>query len=118
MGWSKAGGSATDTVFLSTEESVAKSDLLCSHFDDAGASTSIANLGYGECKTSTSAGVINFKHSSATSVQNWKDWLTSQSNAGTPVVVVYQRKTPITERKPDMNGQVWEVSSTLLLVSA
>lgn len=96
--WSKTGGSITDTVYLSAEESVAKSDLLCSHFKDAGASTSLSNLDYGECKTLTSAGYIYFKHSSATSLQNWKDWLTSQRNAGTPVVVVYQRKTPITEQ--------------------
>ena len=73
-----------------------KMPYICTHF------RTVRNYGTQDYYAGTTAGitaedVIIFNIANISTAQGFKDWLKAQYNAGTPVICVYERKTPTTE---------------------
>lgn len=71
--------------------------ILCTHFSCIAPSAGAASIPDGGCKTHTSSHYWYFRKSGITSVSAWLDWLQAQYEAGTPVIVVYEKTTAATE---------------------
>ena len=71
--------------------------LLCTHFDCVAPATGAAAIPDGGCKAHVSSHYWYFRNSSITSLSAWLDWLQAQYEAGTPVIVVYEKTTAATE---------------------
>jgi len=65
--------------------------LLCTHFNCISPSAEASTIPDGGCKTHTSSHYWYFRKQGITSVSDWVDWLQSQYDAGTPVIVVYEK---------------------------
>lgn len=69
--------------------------VMCTHFVSKYNSEPISSLKVGDAYNITQNGFAF--HISQTSVEEWKQWLISQYQLGTPMIVVYPLRTPTTE---------------------
>ena len=80
--------------------------MLCTHYDYIG-SASYVTLTTGKFLSNSANTSVYFDGGSITTVTNWKNWLTEQYRAGTPVIVIYPLTTPTTE---SVAGQALQVA--------
>ena len=96
-GWSRTSARAQVTL----EDSVGGSSLwtpICSHYKSYGASTTLANMDDNSMKYNGSGTTTLWKDSTHnTSLDDWKAWVKSQYDAGTPIILVYPLAEPTTE---------------------
>ena len=78
------------------DKAVEKSEMLCTHFIYSDAvSTSCPDGGFGCGAASTN---IWFNNSALTSLEMWREWLSTQYAAGTPVIIIYPLAEPVSEK--------------------
>jgi len=91
-GWFSLDPAFTDAYVSNAANDFAK----CSHFVQ-GPHNDVANLIEGKFALGIGVGQrLVFKYTTATTLQNWKDYLAAQYAAGTPVTIYYKLATPIT----------------------
>lgn len=89
------------------------SHLLCTHFVNApvALNNNAVYKGAGES-------VLQVRYDDAGSLDNFKQWLADQYDAGTPVIVVYALETPTTDSVTAQTLQVDEGDNTLTITQA
>ena len=95
--WSRTSARAQVTL----ENSAGGSSLwtpICSHYNTYGASTTLADMDDGSMKYNGSGTATLWKDSTHnTSLDDWKAWVKSQYDAGTPIILIYPLAEPTTE---------------------
>lgn len=93
-GWAKANNSFGNSS-LFADKKVEKSTVFCSHFQyNTGSTTNIPDMCIGCASTTIN---VYFRYDALSTVEQFQQWLATQYNAGTPVIVVYPLATATTE---------------------
>ena len=87
--------------------------LLCTHFACIDPSLGAYLIPDGGCKAHNATHVWYFRNGNCTSMDAWVTWLTAQYEAGTPVIVVYERAASITEVMDKGTLSTFEGSNTV-----
>ena len=100
-GWNT--GSASNvyqSMTILSDKVDGKVTAFCSHFNySTQGQVTIANGEFGFTSVGAGANLKNIfiRNDNCTTLTEWKQWLTNQYNAGTPVIVIYPLATPKTE---------------------
>lgn len=114
-GWSKTNNSFANTSLFADKE-VEKSTVFCTHFQyDIGSTSTILDMCVGCASTTTNT---YFRYNALSTVDDWKQWLKDQYNAGNPVVVLYPLATPTTETVTGQTLTIQEGSNIIQITQA
>ena len=114
-------GNETDWTLLNgafrtvVADNMVRLNVLCNMFNCVDAAVSTTNMPDLTIKTNQSYHYIYLKYLAVDNVDDWKQWLKDQYNAGTPVIVVYPKETPTTET---VTGQTLTITQGTNIVSA
>lgn len=90
--------SSGGNIYILTSAVGVNLSAICTHFQKISNTVSSVNMPDGSFRGHPSNTVLYFKYEAAGSVANFKDFLSSQYAAGTPVIMLYSLATETTEQ--------------------